>query len=119
MTATRAVALYRIVAAGVMWVLPGPIAKPFGMGTPADQPGTYLGRVFASRDVALGVGVEQASGAARRHWLTVGVAVDAVDLAAAGLAARSGALSRTSAVLCALASGVALVLGLKALGEES
>lgn len=118
MTATRAVALYRIAAAGVMWALPEPVARPFGMATPADQPGTYLGRVFASRDVALGVGVAQAAGPARRHWLKVGIGVDAVDLAAAVLAGRSGALSKASVAMCTLASGLALGLGVAALVED-
>lgn len=118
MTATRAVALYRVVAAGAMWVLPRPIAKPFGMATAPDEPGEYLGRVFASRDVALGAGVLQSTGAAQRHWIKVGIGTDAVDLVAAALAARSGALSKPSAVMCGLASGLALGLGVAALAEQ-
>jgi hypothetical protein len=88
------------------------------MATPPDQPGTFLGRVFASRDVALGVGVLQTAGATRRHWLKVGVGVDAVDLAAAVLAGRSGALTRWGTVACFGASALAFGLGVAALRED-
>jgi hypothetical protein len=115
---TTSVALYRIVAAGALWIAPEPLGKAFGMATPPDQPGTFLGRVFASRDVALGVGVAQSSGAAQRHWLKVGIGTDAVDLVAAVLAGRSGALSRWGTVACFGASALALGLGIAALGEN-
>ena len=117
-SATTSVAMYRIVAAGAFWAAPEPLGKAFGMATPPDQPGTFLGRIFASRDVALGVGVAQSSGAARQHWLKVGVGVDAIDVAAALLAGRSGALSRWGTVACFGASALALGLGIAALGEE-
>jgi hypothetical protein len=115
---TSSVALYRIIAAGAMWFAPEPLGRPFGMATPPDQPGTFLARVFASRDVALGVGVMQTDGDVRRHWLKVGVGVDTVDLVAAALAGRSGALSRFGTIACLAASGLALGLGIAALADE-
>lgn len=93
-SAATAVALYRVLAAGAMWPAPTALGKPFGMATPR-------------------------SGATRRHWLKIGLAVDSVDLVAAVLAGRRGGLTRAGTVMCFSASALAAGLGAAALLSQA
>ncbi len=113
----KSVALYRVLSAGVLWVFPEPLSKPFGLATPPDQPGTFLARIWTSRDVALGAGVLASEGDAQRLWLKVGAVTDAVDMTAAVLAGRSGTLTKLGTAACLGASGLALFWGVQALTE--
>jgi hypothetical protein len=114
----KSVALYRVVSAGILWAFPEPLSKPFGLATPPDQPGTFLARIWTSRDVALGAGVLASAGAEQRLWLKIGAVTDAVDMTAAVLAGRSGALSKVGTVACLGASGLALFWGVQALTQK-
>lgn len=93
-------------------------ARMFGL-EPERNPGLpYTMRLFAVRDAALGVGLAAADPRDRDRWLDLGLASDASDVAAALLAGRSGALTRRSALMCAGAASVAVLLGLAAKGSD-
>jgi hypothetical protein len=82
----------------------------------ADDPqAPFLLRLFGARDVALGVVTLLAAPEARPALVKVGVAVDLSDAAAAGLAARAGALRGLPATLIAGTASGAVVTGLLAL----
>lgn len=73
----------------------------------------YMTRLFGGREMALGLATLLARGSGRRDLVVLGIAVDAVDAAASVLAARSGAVGRSTGALlsapalAAVAAGVA------------
>lgn len=87
-------------------------AKTFGV--PADAEGTYLVRLFAARNVALTAGLLASRGEARRLWYQVGIACDALDVAAGLLGYRAGK-ERSSAAVDTGAALAATLLGVAGL----
>lgn len=98
-TSLKSLAGGRLAIGVTMWVAPRIAGRLFGLD-PAHNPQLpYVGRLFAVRDVALGVGVLRSEGRARRDWLALGLACDAADLAAAVLAYRAGEIGPLTAAL--------------------
>lgn len=111
----RNLALLRIAIGVGAWVAPSLAGKVFGIDAKANPQAPYLARLFGIRDLALGVGLLQSSGEARRMWLQLGVLCDGADVAAAGLGGREGYLSTSTAVLAGGTATVATALGVSAL----
>ena len=97
------------------WIAPGLAGRAFGLDVPGNPQAPYLARLFGIRDLALGVGVQQNSGDARRFWLMVGVACDIADAAAGVISGRDGSLPKVSAALVTGTAILAAGLGIKAL----
>lgn len=75
----------------------------------------YLGRLFASREIALGAATLLAPPAQRPAMVRLGLAVDVSDTAAALLAVRGGGVTRGRGAVLAAASLAAVAGGLGAL----
>ncbi len=88
--AVRALSSLRFVVGGSSWLTPRLAGRVAGIPSRASDPAPYFARLFAARDVALGVGAMQSSGDARRQWLLIGLACDVADIAAALAANRRG-----------------------------
>lgn len=106
----------RIVIGALAWLSPALAAKAFGIGV-ADE-GYLPSRLFGARDLALGVGTLTATGESRKKLLQVGLACDALDLAAAVVGHREGKLPTAGAVLTGLAAAGAVATAVKELSAS-
>ena len=102
----------------VSWLAPALGARLFGLDPRGNPQAPYLARLFGVRDVALAVGTTQSSGDAQRQWLTLGVACDVADAAAALLGRRGGYLPVGTTLLVGGAAVSAAALGVQALQPE-
>lgn len=107
----------RIAIGAATWISPTRSAKAFGLDP--DPKLGYIARLFGARDVALGVGVLTTSDEARRSWLQLGLACDALDTVAAMLAERDGSMRPRAAALAGGAAVAGAILGVLALEQES
>ncbi len=99
------------------WVAPGLAGRAFGLAVAGNPQAPYLARLFGVRDIALGVGVQQTTGDARRLWLKLGIACDLADAAAGIISSRDGSLPQVSAALVTATAFVAAGLGIAALNQ--
>lgn len=81
------------------WIAPRLAGRLFGAGPSASPQLPYVVRLFAVRDVALGLGLGLSGADSRRLWLQAGIACDLADAVAGVLAGRAGQLSPLGAVL--------------------
>jgi hypothetical protein len=99
-TTAKQLVAARLVIGAMTWVAPTVAprltGKVYGLSEVGPQL-AYVGRLFAIRDVAFGIGLFASRGKARRLWWQLGILCDAVDVAAAAVAARTGQLPRGSA----------------------
>lgn len=103
--AVTGLAAGRIVLGTAAWAAPAATARLFGVRAKDNPEALLMGRLFAVRDAALGIGGLQTSGDARKLMLALGVGCDVMDAAAAVLALRSERIPTSAALLMA---GVAL-----------
>ena len=95
------------------WVAPGPAGVLFGLGpamAPADS--ALVGRLFAVRDLVLAQALRHPDREVQRLALQAGLAIDAVDAVASGLAVvrggrRSGLVGVGCGALLFVAMGAA------------
>ncbi len=102
---------------GAMWVAPRVGAKLFGMD-PEQKGVPMLARLFAVRDLALGMALLQASGAEADRQVDLGIMVDGADLAAIVMAAGRKDVGVRTLLLGGVTAGAAVALGLMARGED-
>jgi len=119
MNAKAVLAGLRSVIGVSTWVAPDFTGRLFGLDPVANPQASYLGRLFAIRDLVLGVGTQNAEGEAGKLWLQAGVACDLADAAAGVLAGRDGRISPFTTVLLTGTALSAAVLGLAALRDEA
>jgi hypothetical protein len=117
--AVKGLAALRIAIGAGAWLAPRMTGKGFGLDAGANPQSPYLARLFGARDVALGLGTLQASGAAQRQWLQLSIAVDAADAVAAVAAGRAGYLSPVAAGLVFAPAAAAVALGVSALQGDA
>jgi hypothetical protein len=96
---------------------PSLAGRLFGLDVRGNHDAAYLGRLFASRDFALGAGLMATSGEARRTWVLAGIACDLSDIGAAVQARREG-MPPATALLCGGAAVIGAALGLIAHGAS-
>jgi hypothetical protein len=118
-SAVKNLSLLRIVIGVFAWLTPRLAGKALMLDVDGNPQAPYLARLFGIRDVALGAAATQLNGDARRKILTVGLAVDGADAAAALLGARAGYFSRLTGVLLAAPAVAAVGIGVVALQGES
>jgi hypothetical protein len=99
------------------WTAPGLTGKLFGFDLSSDQQSTYFGRLFAIRDVALGIGALTTTGETRRLWWQLGVLCDVADAAAGMLGVRGGIPKRAGVPATLVAVGAA-GMGIAALAAQ-
>ncbi len=97
------------------WASPALISKIFGFAN--DPQDAYVLRLFAIRDVMLGVSVLVGTPESKRLWFKLGIACDACDAAASTIGLRAGGPKR--GMIMATATALSAVgLGLAALTED-
>jgi len=102
----------------VAWVAPDTAGRIFGLDPGANPQSAYLGRLFAVRDAALGVGLLATTGDSRRLWWQLGIACDLFDAAAGVLGGRNGSLSKFSATSATTVALAAAAMGAAALAAD-
>jgi hypothetical protein len=104
--------LGRIAVGSVALADPEAAARIFRLDPVSNPQVPYVTRLFASREVALGLVTLLARGKAQRALIGVGVLVDGADAVTGYLAMRDGSVSRRTAVsligpaVAAVGSGV-------------
>jgi hypothetical protein len=116
--AIGALAAVRLVIGVASWTTPRLAGRVFGLDAQANPQSPYLARLFGVRDIALAWGALGSEGAARRQWLTAGLACDVADAAAGIAGGRGGYLPKLTSVLVSGTAVSAALLGAAALGES-
>lgn len=110
-------AAFRIALGAAAWLVPGPLARLFGVRPRRITPELeYMTRVFGVRAVTLGVGYLSSSGDARRLWHRLWILCDAADTAMGTRMVARGELGGATAAAGLLTTGGALAIDLIALG---
>lgn len=119
MNPVTGLSLGRIAIGAATLASPDLAGKMFRLDTQANPQLPYMARMFASREIALGVVTLVSRGRTRRALTALGMGVDAADAFAGYDAGRTGAVTQqTSAFLTAPAVGAVLagVVGLLSRG---
>jgi hypothetical protein len=77
---------------GAAWVAPVTALRLLGMNPDQNREAAYVGRLFAVRDAALGVGLLLSTGDSRKVWWRLGIGCDLADAVAGLVSARRGEL---------------------------
>jgi len=109
----------RLAVGAGAWASPGLAGKAFGLDTDANPQATYLARLFGVRDAVLAAGtLATTPGVERNLWWKLGIATDALDVAAAVVGVREGRLPVRTGILGGLTAAGAVALGVLALRSE-
>lgn len=100
------------------WVAPELSGRAFGLDPAANPQAPYIGRLFAVRDAALGVGLLASEGDARRLWWQLGIGCDLFDAAAGAIAGARDELPPAAATLTVGTALAAAALGAAALAAD-
>ncbi|WP_235735956.1 hypothetical protein [Nocardioides alcanivorans] len=111
MNPVTGLALARIGLGALALIAPGLATRVFGLDTSQGQL-TYMNRMFASREIALGAATLAAPADLRRQVVLAGVAVDAADAAAGALAGRAGVVTKRTGLMLALPALAAVATGI-------
>jgi hypothetical protein len=110
---------YGRIAVGTISLLSPKLAARLFLLDPNTNPQLpYLGRLFGSREIALGVITLAAPDDARRRLVQVGVAVDAADALTGIASVVSGNVPKKTALLLTVAGVASTTTGVLALQES-
>jgi hypothetical protein len=111
---------YGRIAVGTLSLLSPKLAARLFLLDPATNPQLpYMGRLFGSREIALGlVTLAAPDGEARRRLIQVGVGVDAADAFNGIVSAASGSTSKRAGLLLTVAGVASTATGVLALQES-
>jgi hypothetical protein len=115
MSSRRALGLIRICTGLGIWLDPLATGRMYGLSPDENAPAIYLARLFGIRDIALAILASHTEGRALRLVIKVGIAVDAFDVAASVIEARSGRIPAKTGVLGGLSAGTGVILGIASL----
>lgn len=110
-TLVKTMAGLRLAVGVGAWVAPRTTGRLFGLDADANPQMIFMARLFAVRDVALGIGLLASTGNARRLWWQTGVLCDTADAGAAALALRDGTLPSHAAVMSGMTALLAAGMG--------
>ncbi|HWJ82529.1 MAG TPA: hypothetical protein VNS55_09855 [Nocardioides sp.] len=110
MNPVTGLAIGRIVIGIAMFLSPRLGARIFRVDA-SSSAAPYFGRLFGSREIALGAVTLASSGQARTRLVAAGVAIDAADGAAGALSARDGDVSKVVSGLLIAPAAAAVVVG--------
>ncbi|WP_205472249.1 hypothetical protein [Nocardioides sp. SYSU D00038] len=116
MNPVTGLSLGRIAVGTLALARPDLAAQALQLDARANPQLPYLSRMFGSREIAIGLATLFAKGRGRTGLVTLGIAVDAADLATGLIGPRQGEVpQRTGLALAAPAAGAVLagVLGLR------
>ena len=111
---------YGRISVGALCLLSPKLAARVFLLDPKTNPQlSYMGRMFGSREIALGVITLAApDGEARRRLIQLGVAVDATDAVTGIVTAASGAVPKKTGFLLTVAGAASTATGVMALQES-
>lgn len=94
------------------YAFPDLTGKVFGLNMTGNHEAVFMGRLFAVRDIVLGLGALTSTGEARALWWRLGILTDAADAATGYLGLKAGGPKRgmimsTIAAVSAVGMGVA------------
>ena len=116
--ATATFAVLRSAVGIGTWVSPKASSRAFGLGVMDDTPVNVLvARLFAVRELLLGVGLKHPDPQVRRAALQAGLVADSVDIVSSLIALGKGAPKGTWAG-AVLGASTFVALGVVALAEE-
>ena len=108
----------RITIGALSLLAPSFTARLFLLDPKANPQLGYMGRMFGSREIALGAITLASSGDARRRLTQLGVAVDGADAYTGIVSAASGGVPKKAGLLLAAAGLAAVVTGVLELQES-
>ena len=103
----------RVAFGAAVFASPRLSVRFMGLGRGTDSGRDYLTRMFAAREIALGVGYLLSDGSGRRTWARLGLLVDSLDVLGA-VKARKGVPLWVTAGAVGAAGGYAAVGAAKA-----
>jgi len=111
---------YGRISVGALCLLSPKLAARLFLLDPKSNPQLpYLGRMFGSREVALGlITLAAPDGDTRRRLIQLGVAVDATDAVTGVLSAASGAVPKKTGFMLTVAGAASTATGVLALQES-
>jgi Domain of unknown function (DUF4267) len=113
----RNISLFRIAIGAISWLAPNLAGKLFGLDPSSNEQAPYLARLFGVRDLALGIGALQTTGAQQKQIVQLGLACDAADVAAGLLGRRAGYLSPLATIMVTGGAVAAAAMSAAAIGE--
>ncbi|GAC1629154.1 MAG: hypothetical protein NVS4B11_27710 [Ktedonobacteraceae bacterium] len=121
-TLTRSQALttliwVRFLIGAISWFLPGAMARLMQINVKANPALPYGLRLFGVRDVLMGMLIQAPRGDALDQQLSIGVAIDLIDVTASGIAGLTGQVSKRAAIVCCSAGLIGASLGAASLGK--
>jgi hypothetical protein len=110
---------YGRIAIGALSLLsPSLTARLFLLDPKSNPQLSYMGRMFGSREIALGVITLASSGEARRRLVQLGVAVDGADAYTGIVVSASGAVPKKAGLLLTVAAAASVATGVMALQDS-
>ena len=105
---------------GAAWLAPVTALRILGLKPDENREAAYVGRLFAARDAALGIGLMASRGGSRKLWWRIGIGCDVADALAGLVSARRGELpnNRRLRVSLFVAGIVGAALGATALAKD-
>ena len=113
----KAIAIGRLAIGAVALLFPALAARLFLLNVKNNPQLTYMTRLFAAREIAVGAVTLTAPESARTSMVGLGMAIDGSDALAGIAATRSGTVSKpvgvilTGAALGAVAAGASVLAG--------
>lgn len=89
----------RLLVGGATYLAPHLSARLVGLTPLRNRQAAYWARLFAIRDVVLGIGAQGAPDAGRKQVLLLAAACDVADVLSAVMGRRAGYLSPTAALM--------------------
>jgi hypothetical protein len=119
MNPVTGLSLGRILIGLLTFVRPALAGRFFGFDMAGNPQLPSMARLFAAREVAIGVATLVAPAESRKRMVAIGVAVDAADGAASIIGVREKSLPKLAGVLLAGAAIGAVTSGLDALRRRA
>lgn len=100
------------------WLTPRLAGRLFGLDPKGNPQSPYLARLFGIRDVALGVGLNQSEGEARKLFIQLGILCDGADALAGIIAGKRRYLNPFATLMVTGTAVGAVVIGAALLQAE-
>jgi len=107
----------RFIVGAISWFLPKVMTRVMLIDVKANPGLPYALRLFGVRDVLMGVLILPPREDVLDQQLSIGIAIDLIDVVASGMAGFRGQISKRAAILCCTAGLVGASLGAASLGK--
>ncbi len=111
--------LGRIVVGALSFAQPALAAKMLGVDVDNNPQGSYLARLFGSREIAIGSATLLARGKTRRNLVLAGIGVDAADAATGVLGVRDKSVPMRTGAMLIVPAILAVLSGVQGLRQKA